>query len=335
MINVDVEFTSNLTESILRCTLIDGFVFSAITNPANVYDAIVIRNPTDCPCSSPLLCFSNHSLDEHIEYINKYNISKAVVIADNIFFITKCPSLSYLEIIPSDTALDKFDYSPLYTLPNLKSLRCKTKYGKYEEYSCNIDYSPIKTLECLSVDGAGHNKYNLLPNLKSLMIANYKSEDISDITNKNMDLLNLVQCNIKSLNGIEKTENMKCLYLHYLRSLQDITAIRHVRKSLTALVIDKCPKINDFSVIEELDNLEYLELCGHNSLQSLDFLYKLKNLKTFIFDVNIIDGDLSPCLNLPCAVSIKNRKHYNLKDSQLPKKQYVFGNETIEEWRHL
>lgn len=332
---MNMGFNSNFVESIFRCNLIDGFVFTAITNPANKYDAIVIRNPIDCPCSSPLLCISNNSLDEHIEYINKNNITKAMVIADDINFIKECPSLTCLEIIPSDTAPNNFDYSPLYNLPNLKSLRCRTKYGRYEKHACNIDYSPIKTIECLSVDGFGHDKYNVLPNLKSLMISNYKGEDISYLANKKIDLLKLVQCNIKSLKGLEKMENMKCLYLHYLRFLQDIASIRYVKKSLTALIIDKCSKINDFSVIEELENLEYLELCGQNSLQSLDFIYKLKNLKTFIFDVNIIDGDLSPCLNLSCAVSVKNRKHYNLKNSHLPKNQYVFGNETIEDWRQF
>ena len=60
----------------------------------------------------------------------------------------------------------------------------------------------------------------------------------------------------------------------------------------------------------------------------------MKNLKTFIFNMNVKDGDLTPCLDLS-YVSVKNRKHYNLKDADLPKEQYVRGNETIEKWRRL
>ena len=51
--------------------------------------------------------------------------------------------------------------------------------------------------------------------------------------------------------------------------------------------------------------------------------------------MNVKDGDLTPCLDLSYAYSGKNRKHYNLKDLQLPKFVYVRGNETIEEWRRL
>ena len=58
-------------------------------------------------------------------------------------------------------------------------------------------------------------------------------------------------------------------------------------------------------------------------------------LKTFIFNMNVKDGDLTPCLDLSYACSKKDRKHYNLKDTELPKTQYVRGNETIEKWRRL
>jgi hypothetical protein len=88
-------------------------------------------------------------------------------------------------------------------------------------------------------------------------------------------------------------------------------------------------------VLGELESLELLELSGNNELPNLNFLKTMKNLKTFVFNVNIKDGDLSQCLKLSYAFSEKNRKHYNLKDSDLPKGQYIRGNETIEEWRRL
>lgn len=128
---------------------------------------------------------------------------------------------------------------------------------------------------------------------------------------------------------------MQCLYLHYNRSLQDISALKKVKRTLRALRIENCPKINDFSVLGELENLELLELSGKNELPSLGFLKKMKNLKTFTFNMNVKDGDLTPCLDLSYVYSEKNRKHYNLKDTELPKAQYVRGNETIEKWRRL
>lgn len=51
--------------------------------------------------------------------------------------------------------------------------------------------------------------------------------------------------------------------------------------------------------------------------------------------MNVIDGDLTPCLDLSYVYSEKDRRHFNLKDKDLPKMNYVRGNEDIEEWRRL
>ena len=72
---------------------------------------------------------------------------------------------------------------------------------------------------------------------------------------------------------------------------------------------------------------------GNHKISDIQFISKIKSLKRFRFSVNILDGDLSPCLKLEEATSMTNRKHYNLKDEELPKNyDCPFGNEGIEEW---
>ena len=88
-------------------------------------------------------------------------------------------------------------------------------------------------------------------------------------------------------------------------------------------------------MLGKLENLELLQLSGSNELPSLDFLKTMKNLKTFVFSVNVADDDLTLCRNLSYVYSERNRKHYNLKDSDMPRGVYVRGNEDIEEWRRL
>jgi hypothetical protein len=61
-----------------------------------------------------------------------------------------------------------------------------------------------------------------------------------------------------------------------------------------------------------------LVLFGSNTLESLNFLENMPNLKSFRFTMNVLDGDLGLCKNVP-YVYCKNRKHYNLKDDDLPK----------------
>ena len=129
---------------------------------------------------------------------------------------------------------------------------------------------------------------------------------------------------------------MQCIYLHHLYSLRDISALAKVKKTLRALIIDSCHKITDISVLEELENLELLEIHGKNQLPSLQFIRKLKKLKTLHFTVNILDGDLTPCLDLEWASYWPNRRHYNLKNTDLPKKEgSPRGNDNIEEWRRI
>lgn len=319
-----------------RCVLRDGFVFTAITHPGNVFDAIVIKYPQNTLCFSPRIRSSTRSLKEHIDFIQSNKIEKALIIADNIDFVTMCPTLKYLQIVPADSTGDSFDYSPLYRMPQIKSLSCSTVYGFREEYSTGIDCSRINGLEDIHVTDVGYKNFNAVKTLKSLGLSGYKQQDLSDaFTGSILDTLMVIQCKIKSLEGIQKSQKMQCLYLYYNRSLQDIRPLQNVKKTLRALRIENCPKIEDFSVLGQLENLELLELSGSNELTDLSFLKTMKNLKTFVFNMNVRDGNLTPCLDLSYVCSERNRKHYNLKNHELPKGEYARGNENIEKWRRL
>lgn len=319
-----------------RYILRNGFSFTAITHPANVYDAIVVKYPQDVLCFSPRINGSSHSLKEQIEFINTYRIEKALLIAENIDFITMCPTLKHLRIIPADTCVDEFDYSPLYKMPQIKSLQCSTVYGLKEEFSTCIDCAKINGLENIHVSNSGYKNFNAVKTLKGLGLSHYEKMDISEaFSSPILDTLSIFQSKIVSLEGIQKSQKMQCLYLYYNRFLKDISALEKVKKTLKALRIENCSKINDFTILGELENLELLELSGSNELSSLSFIKKMKKLRTFIFNMNVKDGDLTPCLTLSYVYSEKNRKHYNFKDTELPKTQYVRGNETIEKWRRL
>ena len=57
---------------------------------------------------------------------------------------------------------------------------------------------------------------------------------------------------------------------------------------------------------------------------SLKFLNELPKLEWFTFvEANVLDGDLTPCLRLKHAGTYPDRRHYNLKDSQLPKQKVM------------
>lgn len=314
----------------------NGFNFVSIHHPGNVFNTLLIH-PDDAPCSSPLMPISTHSLEEHIQLIDDYNIESVMVIANSIDFITRCPKLKHVSITPADSAGEGFDYSPLYSMSNLKSVYCCTSYGANREYSTYVDYAKIKGLETVGVSDPGHKNFRQIETLKSLFVSGLSKCKDTDITqlfsSKQIDTFTFIQCKIKSLEGLQKSQKTQCVYLYYNRSLQDISALCKVKKTLKALCIENCPNITDFSWLGELENLEYLELMGKNELEDLSFLASMKNLKTLILGMNVINGDLTPCLRLSYVFLEKDRKHYNLKNSDLPKGTIVKGNEDIEDFR--
>lgn len=252
--------------------------------------------------------------------IKEYNIEKALIISDDLDFIVECQSLKDVEIFPAFEAIEEFDYSVLYKIPQLKSLYCKTRYGDCGQYKTTIDYSKITGLEKIFMEGEGHLGYEKLSLLKELWISdNKKIKSIKGLSSSSfLQELTFLKCGIQSLDGIEEFQKMKALTLWNNYSLNDISALSNISDTLTELSIDSCGKITDFSVLSDLVNLEYLHLDGNNVLPDLTFLINMKRLKIFTFTMNVLDGDLNYCSKIP-FVSCRNRKHYNLKDKDLPK----------------
>lgn len=301
----------------------DGYLFSSWSDRPSIFDVLVIKQPNDANGNTRIYPNSSHSLNEHIRLINEENIERALIIADDISFITECPSLKMLSVFPSNFAAEDFDYSPLYRLPKIKSLNCHTVYGEREEKSCSIDYSKFSGLTDLGVYGKGHLNYESLKTLEKLWASNMKNcENLYQVSHSNrLKDLTVLQCVIKSLDGIEQYHKLQSLVLSNNRLLNDISTLSKVNNSLRLLSIEGCPKIADFSCLYDLSGLEHLSLVGSNILPNLQFLRRMTRLKTFTFSMEISDGDLSPCLQIPYVSCAKSKKWYNIKNKELPKQK--------------
>jgi hypothetical protein len=330
-INEVVDYASLERGYIIR----DGFFFEAIRHPANVFNAIVVRNPSNATRYGEEPC-SQHSLEAHIEYINEHNIESAVVIAEDIHFLSRCPSLIHINIIPAKNAEQNFDFSPLYDHPKVLSVFCATKYGLFDEKSSILDYSRLRGLISLSVKSDTDLNYSQIPTLQSLDVNGMPAKDISELfSSKVLDTLQITSCGIQTLDGLGISPNLQCLYLHHNRALHDISGLREVASSIRALRIVSCPKVKDFSVLHQLDNLEYLFLEGSNKIPDLSFVASMPKLKTLIINMEIVDGNLLPCLNLSYAHCGKMKRYYNVKAKDLPKHEYHRGNSNIDDWRKV
>lgn len=305
----------------------NGFEFDSIIYPFDKETAIHVWRP--------------ELYDEYVRYINKHRLTQAKIVMPTLDILRDCPTLQYLHIHPRFDSPDEYDFTPLYGR-ELKYLCCLNEYYKEggKSHIGTVDFSQIFALESLKVNvNRGTLNYNRIETLKSLIIGDYTgaNRDLTDLfVSTELDTLCLLEGRTVSLNGIEKAHKLQYLDISYNRCLEDISALSKIKHSLKSLNIFNCAKIKDFSVFYELENLEKLEIWGSNTIPSLDFVKYMPNLKTLFLEINIADGDITPCLNLRSAKLMKNRKHYNLKDKDLPKaSKVVFGNESIDEWRRL
>lgn len=314
-----------------------GYEFRAYGPPVDVMDCITIKEHPEKWYFAPRTPPNIHTLDQHIDFVNSLKLEKALLILEsNIKFITRCPSLRHVNIILSETADDGLDYSPLYEMRNIRDLNCRTVYGSRDEKHTTIDYSYMPWLERVCISNKWHRNFQTLPNLKSLTLYRHKSESLNGVfCSRQLDTFSMIRCGIRSLDGIEHSPKMQCLYIYDDRRLSDISALEKVSGTLKHLHIENCSKITDFSVLEKLENLEYLHLWGSNTIPNLGFLKNLKKLTYFNFEVNVADGDLTPCFTVPC-VCCKNRRHYNFKSSELPSSRTIlYGNEDLDSWRRI
>lgn len=310
---------SNITQSLSN----DDLDFTAILYPFNAKVAIWV--------------WKQHLYSKYVKYICEHRLEQAKIVMPNLDILRECPSLRYLCICPASNSPLIYDYTPLYDMEEIRDLTFSNYIG--DRIVTGLDCAKIKGLISLGVDDInGAINYNRLELLKTLHVGNFRSSSM-DLTNlfcsKQLDTLVLHKSFEHSLKGIERAPKMQYVQLSYNRQLCDISALKGIRDSLRALLINNCAKIEDFSVLGELENLERLEIVGSNVLPSLAFIKSMKNLKTLRLGVTVADGDLTPCLDLQWAQILQNKRYYNLRDQDLPKNEFVRGNEDIEEWRRL
>lgn len=324
-----VSFLSN-------CKIVDHYGLTFIDSKRK-FDALIVKCPGESDCHTPQFNVPLHTREDYIQYIQSRQLEKATVILKDISWLPQCPSLKDLVIIPSEQAAGNFDFSPLYEMPEIRSLECRTQYGEWDQFLNEIDYSRVPGLVNLVVEvNKGTKNFQNVETLKQLYTTRYRSpsRDVTQLfSSKELTCLSLFMSNIQSINGVEKAPELQCLELSYNRSLRDISALEKIKDTCRVLYIENCAKITDFTVLEEMENLEYLWLTGSNSLPDLRFLKKMKKLKTFILDMNVLDGDLTPCLDIPYVTCIRDRRHYNLKDSALPKGKIYRPEEELGLWR--
>lgn len=166
--------------------------------------------------------------------------------------------------------------------------------------------------------------------------AKFKSgtENLLDFpTSGGADYVYIGSSNIKSFTGVSRFGEVKRLEAHYCLKLENDSGLSGLRNSLEWLHINQSKKFTPGEELFSLSRLKVLCLNACGPIHDLEFLYALPDLLDFRFvDTNVISGDLTPLIKHPalCSAGFLNKRHYNLKDTEVDQHLRSRWNTAIE-----
>jgi len=183
-----------------------------------------------------------------------------------------------------------------------------------------IDLKILEQLEYLEINYISQTiiDFNTFKSLKHLRLRNYPF-NMLDIQN---ELISFSIDNAPKLNNLKgvNTNTLKKLKVENNKKLETIEL--NCPMLISFEIYDSKKVINLEKFIESCKNVTDVSITAYSDykaeLRTIKFIEELTNLKTFITNFKILDGDLKPLLKLNDANIVRFYKNYNLKDKDLP-----------------
>jgi len=202
------------------------------------------------------------------------------------------------------------DFSFLSSLKKLKSLSINVEGKK------NINLNDLINLENLVINWRNGKIVGLekCEKIKRLCIIEYSEPDFVPISElQSLSELNIKTASVKTTHGLENLKFLEAISFGNCKQLQSVASINGNTK-IKELFFRSCPKIEDYDELSNLTGIEKLYLVDCKKVKSIGFIKNYGALKEFLVagNTDIVDGDLTPAIEVPLAYCV-HRKHYNVK----------------------
>lgn len=231
----------------------------------------------------------------------------------DLSFLKDFPDLLYLEI---DGHKQRINPRALDGLANLRGL-------KISDASGGIDFRCFPELEHFWGDWhPEHRNIGTCRELRRLNVWHFNppSRDLAELAGLvRLEDLGLVQTNIASLASIEALEDVRYLQIARAPKLESLDALSG-HESIREMDFETLKGIKSYEPITAIHKLRRLMLFKGAPMPNLKWMAGLKHLDFFSFvETNVVDGDLSPLLRLPClrSVGTMDKKHYSHTSDEL------------------
>jgi hypothetical protein len=203
---------------------------------------------------------------------------------------------------------------PLYNLKNLRYVQLLFTHGM------TLDFTRFKNLEAVDIPWAeGMNSILERPKLKRLALQGARFKSSTALRGlKSLEALDLRDASlveIEACGDLPKLRKLKLLLLPRLTSFAPLGKCSLLR----VLHVGRCGKAVEIECLQNLKRLKYLILTTGKTVNSLDFIKPLAQLKLFHFDCNVLDGNLSPLKTLPSLAHtvFRRQRHYPFRSLEI------------------
>lgn len=211
---------------------------------------------------------------------------------------------------------------------NIKSL--KLDFYTYETDSYTIDLACFPRLEL--VFARTQYCFTNIANcstLQTLIVQEWLTDSLNSLSNGSIKALKIFSGRLRSLNGVEYLPNLVSLSIANQRQLVDCEGLRMT--NLESIEIISCNKV-ETSLLPVLSDVRFLHLSGKQTIPNVAAILCLApRLEWLLLDHVVVDGELTPLMNLSHAVIITDRRHYTHKNVDLPKAMCRFHSDYLSE----
>jgi hypothetical protein len=229
-------------------------------------------------------------------------------------FLASLPDLRSVEI--SGPVRDE---SPVFALPELESLVLNTRSGK------PLDLSRLGRLSYLAcTDRPGLEGVAGLTGLRHLSVWSFARQELSWLGAKpRLDFLRLEgrkqRLDLTGLGDCPKLRELAILgtTVESLAALAGLTGLTLVQLTGTG---EAAHEPWDLSALTGAQQLAWLRFPGSGPVLSLAPLRQLGGLRAVCIGLDVVDGDMSPLIDLPGkvnVVSFGNRPHYSHRSAEV------------------
>ncbi|MFE4194564.1 hypothetical protein ACFRJ9_01760 [Paenarthrobacter sp. NPDC056912] len=212
---------------------------------------------------------------------------------------------------------------PMKDLSPIRRLRESLKGLQLEIFPTGegaIDIEGFLRLEELAISWTMiQEQVSSITTIEHLYLDRYSSQDLVPLAPL-VSLRNLQMKGgpkLESLHGLRAFSRLVRLAVHGASLLADDSALQGspAATTLTELQLESCRKLSNIENVSLALNLEILNMGDCGDIESLSPLRRMRNLQSLSLyeSTRIVDGDLSPVLDLPKLTDfrIASRRNYN------------------------